>query len=105
MFRLRHLPFVAIVALAATIASAAPQRATVVVLPFDNFSGVESANAEVSTLVTKAVEARGWAVADGEAVQKLLETARVRYLDSVDETVRMQLLEQTGASAIVTGAI
>lgn len=105
MIRLRHLPIVAIFVLAATIASAAPQRPTVVVLPFDNFSGEESANGEVAKLVTRAVESRGWTVADGETVQKLLETARVRYLDSVDEAIRLQILEQTGASAIITGAI
>src|SRR5437016_347042 len=69
-------------------------RATrgVVVLPFDNVSGAQNAPREVSALLAKAIEAKGWTVSAGDAVEPLLEKERVRYLDSFDESVRKKIV-------------
>jgi TolB-like protein len=76
--------------------------ASVVVLPFDDFSGDEAAARELTQIVARRIEAKGWKVVDAGA---FLEAERVRYLDSLEEPVRRKLLESSGATAVVTGTL
>lgn len=72
---------------------------SVVLMPLDNVCGEQN---DVQQLIVKAVEAKGWKVAGGEEIEALLETERVRYLDSIEGDVRAKIFEKSGASAILT---
>jgi len=74
---------------------------SVVLMPLDNVSGEQSATAGLPPLIVKAMEAKGWTVTGGD-IEALLENERVRYLDSLDANVRHDILEKTGADAILT---
>src|SRR5512140_3573458 len=78
---------------AAHAAGADGRDRRVVVLPFDNFSGVETAPDELRRLVMSMVTTKGWTIAPNEQVEQLLEAERVRYLDSLDDAVRVRLLD------------
>jgi len=78
---------------------------TVVVLPFDDFSGNETAAHELTLLVTKSIEAKGWSVVAPDKIEPFLEAERVRYLDSLEEPVRRKLLQNAGAVAVVSGTL
>lgn len=94
------------VSLAVTVYGAAPvsSSSALVVLPFDNISGADQAPLEVVRLASKAIAARGWRVMDSD-LGPLLEKERVRYLDGVDDGVRAKIVEQTGASGVVSGTV
>jgi len=79
--------------------SRAALAGSVVLMPLDNVCGEPN---DIQPLIVKAVEAKGWKVAAGEEIEALLETERVRYLDSIDAAVRAKILEKSGASAILT---
>jgi len=74
--------------------SRAALAGSVVLLPLDND--------ELTPLVIKAVEAKGWQVKSGDEIEALLEQERVRYLDSLDAGVREKVLEKSGANAILS---
>jgi len=67
---------------------------SVVLLPLDND--------ELTPLIIKAVEAKGWQVKSGEEIEALLEQERVRYLDSIEAGVREKILAKSGADAILS---
>lgn len=93
-------------ALAAAVAS--PGRAlgeTLVLLPFENLSGTSGAHGQLESLVAFAIQAKGYHVERGEGVEEILESERVRYLDSLAAAPRNQLLQQFGARGLVQGAI
>jgi TolB-like protein len=77
----------------------------VVVLPFDNFSGATAVPRDLAALFAKAVARRGWRVISSDDVEPLLENDRVRYLDSLDDKSRGDIVAATGASAIVSGTL
>jgi TolB-like protein len=79
--------------------------ATVVVLPFDNVSGVEAAPEIVRAALERELPPRGWQVVDDATVEPVLEQERVRYLDSLPPAVRARVVAATGASAILSGSI
>ena len=86
-------------------AAALAASPSVLVLPFDNASGEEGAASAIIPLLAKQIAAKGWRVVTPEAIEPLLEKDRVRYLDSFDEPVRKQLLEASGAEALVSGTV
>ena len=92
-------------ALVALLCAASANAATLVVLPFDNFSGAENAPATVHDLVVKAATAKGWTVAPDDQTEKVLEENRVRYLDSIDGAVRATIVESAGAEAVLSGTV
>lgn len=77
----------------------------VVVLPFDNFSSSNDAPRAMAALFAKAAEKRGWRVIPSDDVEPLLEKDRVRYLDSLDDQARADIVAATGATAIVSGTL
>jgi len=79
--------------------------APVALLPFENLSTDADAAAEVSLLVASALRAKGWTVVGGDAVETALDSARVRYLDSIATDVRPKLAAATGAPVLALGAI
>jgi hypothetical protein len=79
--------------------------ATLLILPFDNASGEEGAAAAIAPLLARELEAKGWRVVMPAAVEPLLEKNRVRYLDSLDDPIRKQLLDAAGAEALVSGTV
>ncbi|HEX7193087.1 MAG TPA: hypothetical protein VF381_16065 [Thermoanaerobaculia bacterium] len=88
--------------------AAAPQstkQPSVVILPFDNFSGSNDAPHDVVALLAKAAERKGWHVVSSSDIEPLLEKDRVRYLDSLDEKTRAEIVAATGATAIVSGTL
>jgi TolB-like protein len=100
----------ALFTLGAVFAAAAPllgagKAEGVVVLPFVNLSGVAGAPAVVSTIVAKGLEARGYRVVDGDSVERFLQSARVRYLDSLAAPVRERLLSEFNAEAVLFAAL
>jgi len=104
MFKILLMTCVAALALPAFGAPAEAPSPSLAVLPFDNVSGAGDAPAAIAGLVTAAIAAHGWQVAGGD-LHPLLERERVRYLDGVDDAVRTRIIDQTGASGIVTGAV
>ena len=76
---------------------------TALLLPFDNVSGADGAPEVVTALLAKTIEADGWKVV--QAPESLLEEKRIRYLDSLDDATRQELLAGAKANAIVTGTI
>jgi hypothetical protein len=89
---------------AAQVPSPAPSR-IVVLLPFENLSGNEQARARVAAVVARALEAKGYAVAQGEPVEAALEAERVRHLDSLPAALRQKLCAAFHAVGIVSGAV
>ena len=75
---------------------------SVVLLPLDNVSGDQSAASDLPPLIAKALAAKGWTVVAGDEIETLLETERVRYLDSLDADTRAKVLRKSGATAILT---
>ena len=76
-----------------------------VLLPFDNFSGVQDAPQQISSLIEKTLASKGWRVAPSDQTEKILTADRVRYLDSIDPAVIAKLLEAGSAEALVSGTI
>ena len=88
------------------IAAALGQPAqSVVILPFDNFSGDEKATQEIAALVGSRIAARGWRVVASDAIEPLLEKERVRYLDSLEPPVLKMIADTAGAGAVVSGTV
>jgi TolB-like protein len=100
--------FVFCVAAAASAAGSpreGARRSTVVLLPLDNFSGVQKAPQEVSALLIKGIEKKGWSVVAGESVEAILEKERIRYVDALEKPLIDKVVAATGASAIVSGTV
>jgi hypothetical protein len=93
-----------ILLLAAALLSGAAAP-TVALLPLENVSGDERAGADVAAVLARALTARGYVVARGEAVEAVLEAERVRYLDSLPQGVRARLRAELGAGLLLTGAV
>lgn len=91
----------ALLTLLLMVAAHASGGSSVVLMPLDNVSGEQSATSVLPPLIAKAMEAKGWKVAGGD-IEPLLETERVRYFDSLDANVRHDILEKSGADAILT---
>lgn len=101
----RLLPaFIVALSLAIATGAIAGETPSIVVLPFENVSGVAAAPRELGTRVAQAAAERGWTLATGD-VEPLLEQERVRYLDTLEEGPRRRILESTGATAMLTGTI
>lgn len=77
----------------------------VVLLPFDNRSGVSEAREVVSRMVWTGLEGRGYKVIGGEPVERFLEAERVRHLDSLPPQTRTRLLAAFEAGAFVSGTL
>ena len=77
----------------------------IVMLPFDNFSGVQDAPKQVSALIEKSLVAKGWRLGMNDRIEATLENERVRYLDSLDPAVITKILEASGAEALLSGTI
>lgn len=91
----------ALLTLLLMVAAHASGGSSVVLMPLDNVSGEQSATTVLPPLIAKALEAQGWKVAGGD-IEPLLENERVRYFDSLDANVRHDILEKSGADAILT---
>jgi TolB-like protein len=76
----------------------------ILVLPFENVSGAEQAPRELRPRLVRAIDARGWRVAEMD-VEPLLEAERVRYLDILEDAPRRRLVDAAGAEAVLTGTI
>ncbi len=103
-----RLPAAALAALAALApppGRGAEPIATVVLLPLDNLSTGSSADAEVSVLVADALARKGYAVAQGDLVERFLERERVRYLDALPTSVAQRMLAELGADGVLTGTV
>lgn len=93
---------------AAVLALTAPgpgASSTVVVLPFENLSGVPAAREEVTAEVLRKIELAGYAVVTGAPLDEFLTAERLRYLDSLPAPERKKLLEHFQADAVVLGTI
>lgn len=95
----------AALAVGAVLSGATAASPAVVVLPFDNLSGSNDAAHDVGALFAKAAERRGWRVVASSEIEPLLEKDRVRYLDSLEEKTRGEIVSATGATAIVSGSV
>ena len=105
--RLRTIGSITIAVLAilgAVPAAAGSAPAPILVLPFDNVSGVERAPVTIGAMVSEGIIARGWPLVDTD-VMPLLEEKRVRYLDSLDDDARTALAAATRAGAMLSGTI
>jgi len=107
---MKKTPHLAVIAFVATLCAAPPVAAalpasSVVLLPLENFSGVHEAEHELTSLLVRAIAAKGWSVVSGEDIEKQLEEERVRYLDSLDGGIRERIVQRTGAGAIVSSAV
>ena len=87
------------------VASESIAAPTVVLLPFENLTGADDGEREVTAMLIKAVEQKGWKVAAGEPVSQTLEEGRVRYLDSIDASTREALLGKMQADAVLSGVL
>ncbi|MGZ7039446.1 MAG: CsgG/HfaB family protein [Thermoanaerobaculia bacterium] len=76
-----------------------------VLLPLDNISGAPDAPKLVRAALVQRLQMRGWKVLEGEDVERVLERNRVRYMDSVTDGVRRELVEATGARAVMMASI
>ena len=95
----------AALAVGAVLSAAPAASPAIVVLPFDNFSGSDDEPRELAALFAKEIARRGWRVVPTDDVEPLLEKHRVRYLDSLDDQSRADILAATGATAIVSGTL
>jgi TolB-like protein len=86
-------------------ASSAFAGESIVLVPFDDFSGSETAQAEVTKHFTAALQKRGWTVVAGGEVEAILEKERVRYLDPLETHVIGTLTSAMKASLVLTGTI
>jgi TolB-like protein len=77
----------------------------VILLPFSNVSGSTEASEWSGRFISSELAERGWSVAPGDEVERLLEEHRVRYLDSIPTTTLEALVTRFGASAVVAGSI
>ena len=84
---------------------ATPPAEAVALLPLENVSGDERAGADVGAVLARALTARGYAVLRGQALETALEAGRVRYLDSLPDTMRTTLAGDLGARLLLTGAV
>ncbi|HEX3108586.1 MAG TPA: hypothetical protein VHU41_05795, partial [Thermoanaerobaculia bacterium] len=92
-------------ALGVVVGGAPAASPAIVILPFDNFSGANDAPQALGVLFAKAAERRGWRVIPADQVEPLLEKNRVRYLDSLDDKSRAEIIAGTGAAGIVSGTL
>lgn len=99
------LPGLIAAAVLALSAPAAGGASTVVVLPFENLSGVPAARTAVTAEVLKRIESAGYKVVAGAPVDEFLAAERLRYLDSLATPERKKLLEKFRADAVVLGTI
>jgi len=72
-----------------------------VLLPVDNISGDDRAPEQIDRLVKEAVTKHGWRVVSGEPIEQFIEEKRIRYLDSVDDAARAELLQRVSGDAVV----
>jgi len=77
----------------------------VVLLPFENLSGSSEAREQLEALAGAYLRGRGYTVVAGEEVAAYLEARRIRYLDSLAEAERNELLEAHQAGAVMTGKV
>ncbi len=102
----RRLSLMAGALLTSSALGAAPRpRTPVVMLPFENRSGVEEARAEIAAFLAAGLADKGYDVVQGEPVEAFLEAERLRHLDSLPAPAREALLRTFGAEGVVTGAI
>ena len=87
------------------VPGASADSPSVALLPFENMTIAPEAPARVSQGVAAALAKKGWKVVSGTPVEEALDAAHVRYLDSVDSSVRPKLAEALGVSAFVLGSI
>lgn len=85
--------------------NAGEQKKRLVLLPFENLSGAEIASLDVTRYVLTSLAAKGWEIVDRETVEELLEKERVRYLDSLDDGIRVRILDAGGAGGVVSGTV
>ncbi|HET7453841.1 MAG TPA: hypothetical protein VFL12_13925 [Thermoanaerobaculia bacterium] len=79
--------------------------AAVAVLPFENLTAAPEAAAKVRQAIGGALAKKGWRVIEGSPVEAALEAERVRYLDSLDSSVRPRLARVLGASLFALGSV
>lgn len=77
----------------------------VAVLPFENLTIDAGAPAKVAQGVAAALAKKGWKVVVGAPVEQALDAERVRYLDSIDSSVRPKLAEALGVSTLALGSV
>lgn len=83
----------------------AAEKPVVVLLPVDNLAGAADAAKLVRAALVARLESKGWRVAPDEAVEPVLERNRVRYMDSITDRVRLELMEAGSASALMVASI
>ena len=77
----------------------------VLILPFEDLSGVPEAERELAALIAQRMTANGWTIVTDENLEQRLERDRVRYLDSLPAELTRQLVAETGASAVLMSTI
>jgi hypothetical protein len=106
---MRARSFAAVLALFGLPAFAVPATqkpaGRLAVLPFVNRSAAEGAGERVLPAVTRRLSSLGWALVPATDVEAFLEERRVRYLDSLSEPDRAELLKRFDASGVVSGTV
>jgi hypothetical protein len=94
-----------ILAFGAVAAAGTEAATTVAMLPLENLSGIDGAREELAAPLAAALEAKGYAVVRGDAVEEILEAERIRHLDSLTPAARQMLCRRLGAQGLVLGSV
>ncbi|HEY7410540.1 MAG TPA: hypothetical protein VII13_07370 [Vicinamibacteria bacterium] len=89
----------------ATAALADAPGSRLVVLPFQNMSGVDAARADLLPLVLAQLSRQGYEAVAGEVVEEVLERDRMRHLDSLTSADRGRLLGELSAAGLLSAAV
>lgn len=95
----------ALLLLCAAPALARAERNLVVVLPFDDLAAQPSVARELVGFAVHHVARRGWDVVYGAPVERVLQSYRIRYLDSLSGPVLARVLADLGADAVLVGTL
>jgi len=99
----RKAILIAIAAVLPVWAAAAVAPKKILVLPFSALGRADE-KARVMDVLTTDLARMGYEVALPELAEPLLEELRIRYLDSMSKGSVNQLLQDTGAGALITGS-
>ena len=76
-----------------------------IVLPFENLSGERAASTNLLPVMQRSIEKKGWELISAGRIETLLETDRIRSLDSIDATMRHKLAAEWNATAFLLTTI
>jgi hypothetical protein len=91
--------------LVAAAPSGAPAAERIVLVPLENLTRAAGAREAIMPAIAEALEAKGYEVVAGDAVEAYLRENRVRYLDSLPVKQAEELLGKLDADAVLVGSI